>query len=79
MLITFVAFWNDYQVPQIYLPSYPTIAFGVLYMSITTQEGMATIPMRMTSSMIALVPILIIFLIFQKRLLGNLTIGGIKG
>lgn len=79
MLITFVAFWNDYQVPQIYLPSYPTIAFGVLYMSITTQEGMATIPMRMTSSMITLVPILIIFLIFQKRLLGNLTIGGIKG
>ena len=79
MLITFVAFWNDYQVPQIYLPSYPTIAYGVLYMFITTQEGMATIPMRMTSSMIALVPILIMFLIFQKRLLGNLTIGGIKG
>lgn len=79
MLINFISFWNDYSIPQVYLPSYPTIAFGVLYMSITSQNEMSTIPMRMTSAMMALVPVLILFLCFHNKLLGNLTVGGIKG
>ena len=36
-------------------------------------------PKRMTASMIVFLPIIIIFLLLQKRLLGNLTVGGIKG
>ena len=79
MLINFINFWNDYSIPQVYLPSYPTIAFGVLLMSMTTINDMSTIPMRMTSAMMALVPVLVLFLCFHQKLLGNLTIGGIKG
>jgi raffinose/stachyose/melibiose transport system permease protein len=79
MLINFITFWNDYSIPQVYLPSYPTIAFGVLLMSMTTINDMSTIPMRMTSAIMALAPVLILFLCFHKKLLGNLTIGGIKG
>lgn len=79
MLINFISFWNDYSIPQVYLPSYPTIAFGVLWMGMTTVGDMATIPMRMASAMMALVPVLVLFLCFHNKLLGNLTIGGIKG
>jgi multiple sugar transport system permease protein len=79
MLITFIGYWNDYQVPLIYLPSYPTAALGMYYMAYTTDNGLSTIPMRMTGAMLMLIPILIVFLIFQKRLIGNLAIGGIKG
>ena len=51
----------------------------VLYMTFTTQNEMSSIPMRMTSAMMALVPVLVLFLCFHEKLLGNLTVGGIKG
>ncbi len=79
MLINFITFWNDYQTPLIYLPSYPTIAVGMYQMSQTTENGMSATPMRMAGSMMMLIPILIIFIRYQKRLLGNLTVGGVKG
>lgn len=79
MLIHFIGFWNDYQVPLIYLPSHPTVALGVFNMATTKENGLSTIPMRMTGSMLMLIPILIIFIIFQKKLVGNLSVGGVKG
>ena len=79
MLINFITFWNDYQTPIIYMPTYPTIAQGVFVMAQSSMNGLSTVPMRMTGTMIMLIPILIVFLVFQKRLLGNLTVGGIKG
>jgi ABC transporter, permease protein len=79
MLINFIGFWNDYQTPLVYLPSWPTVAYGVFYMSSTNINSLSTVPMRMTSAMLMLIPILIVFLIFHKRLIGNLTMGGIKG
>ncbi len=78
MLVNFITFWNDYQTPLIYLPSHPTIAVGMYKMAQTTENAMSSIPMRMAGSMMVLAPILILFLFFQKRLLGNLTIGGVK-
>lgn len=79
MLINFITFWNDYQTPIIYMPTFPTIAQGVFVMAQSSMNGLSTVPMRMTGTMIMLIPILIVFLVFQKRLLGNLTVGGIKG
>lgn len=79
MLINFITFWNDYQTPMIYMPTYPTIAEGVFVMAQSSMNGLASVPMRMTGTMIMLLPILAVFLVFQRRLLGNLTVGGIKG
>lgn len=79
MLINFIGFWNDYSIPLIYLPSYPTIAIGMEYMGRTNINSMSTVPMRMTAAMLMLIPILTLFLIFHRRLIGNLTVGGLKG
>ncbi len=78
MLVNFITFWNDYQTPLVYLPSHPTIAVGMYEMSRTTVNGMSSVPMRMAGSMMMLIPILVLFLCFQKRLLSNLTVGGVK-
>ena len=72
-------YWNDYQTPLIYLPSHPTIALGMYRMSYIAINELATIPMRMTAAVFMLVPTLALFACFHKRLLGNLTMGGIKG
>lgn len=79
MLIKFIEFWNDYQTPLVYLRSHPVIAYGMLCLSQTQEKGMSSVPMRMTGAMIMLIPIMIIFLLLQKQLLGNLMVGGIKG
>ena len=79
LLINFIQMWNDYQVPFLYLPSFPTVAYGLFTAVNSTMKGMETTPMRLTAAIIMLIPILIVFLCVQKRLLGNLTIGGIKG
>ena len=79
MLINFIAFWNDYQTPLIYLPSYPTIALGMYHMASTTENGMSYVPMRMTGAVLMMIPIMVLFMLFHKRLLGNVTVGGIKG
>ncbi len=79
MIINFIGFWNDYQTPLVYLPSYPTAALGMFRMAKTTLNGLSEVPMRMAAAMLILIPILIVFLCFHKRMLGNLTVGGIKG
>ena len=79
MLLNFIGFWNDYTVPLVYLPHYPTISQGLQYMITTNMNDLSSVPMRMTASMIVLMPILIVFIIFQKRLVGNITFGAIKG
>ena len=77
-IMSLIGNWNDYSTPLYYLPSYPTVALALLDFSNTTELGLNTIPMRMTGAVLVLVPILIVFLIFNKRLMGNATIGGIK-
>lgn len=79
MLINFITFWNDYQTPLIYLPSYPTLAQGMYYLANTTQNELAVLPMRMSAAILMLIPTMLLFLSFNKRLMGNLTMGGEKG
>jgi multiple sugar transport system permease protein len=78
-ILHFIAFWNDYNTPLVYMPSYPTIAYGLYFVTNNSVNGMSATPMRMAASMLMLIPILVLFLTFHKRLLGNLTVGGIKG
>lgn len=78
MLINFITFWNDYQTPLIYMKSFPTIAVGVQWLARSNENGLDAVPNRMATTVIALVPILILFSAFSNKLLGNLTIGGLK-
>ena len=78
MLINFIALWNDYQTPMLYLPSHPTLAYGIFDLSRSTLDGMNNVPTRMAGCVILLVPILIIFIAFRKKIMGNITLGGVK-
>ena len=76
-LITFVGCWNDYQTPMIYWRAFPTIAVGLLNFTNNPLNG--SIPEKMAGCMVVLAPILIIFLLFKDKMMGNLTVGGLKG
>lgn len=77
-LLNFISYWNDYQVPLLYLPSMPTVAYGVYEFSRSQLNELSSIPMKMTGCMLMLIPILAVFLIFNKRLMEGVSMGGIK-
>ena len=77
-LIKFIEYWNDYQTPHLFFPGYPTIAYGSFYMSKQYIDGLETVPLRMTSCIIVVIPILILFILFAERLMSNISMGGLK-
>ena len=84
-LLHFISYWNDYNTPLLWMPSYPTLAYGLYYITMGKKLPndplliVPSTPGKMTAAMTMMIPILVLFLTMHKRLLGNLTIGGLKG
>lgn len=78
MLIQFIVYWNDYQLPLLYLPSYPTLSYGLYVYSGSWRTEISSVPMKMAGCMVLFLPIFIVFCVFQRQLLGNIMMGGIK-
>ena len=74
-LLNFIIYWNDYQTPLLFLKSMPVLSYG-LYL--ITQSN-AYVPMIMAAATVVLAPVIVIFIFANKKLMGNLTVGGIKG
>lgn len=80
LLINFINFWNDYQTPLLYMPAYPTVAYGLFQLNMGAVRGkMANVPAKMAASLLIVIPTVVLFVIFQGKLLGSLTVGGVKG
>lgn len=76
-LLNFINFWNDYQIPMIYWHSHPVVAFGLFEFS--NNSDAAKTPVRLAGTLITAIPILIVFTIFNKKIMSNMSVGGIKG
>ena len=79
-LIQFVALWNDYQTPLLYLPTHPTLSYGVYLVAIDPPSGikLSDVPHSVSACMMLALPILIVFVIFKDKIMGNISMGGIK-
>lgn len=77
-LLYFIGFWNDYQTPLIYMPSFPTLAMGLYDFTFTNKPAVSSVPIKMAGNFLIFVPILIVFIVFRNRLMGNISMGGIK-
>ena len=77
-IFTFVAVWNDFLGPLIYLSSerLKTIQLG-LRMFIAQYS--AEYSLIMAASLVSLVPVIAIFLIFQRFFVEGITVGAVKG
>lgn len=79
LLIKFIDYWNDFQTPLLYIPSYPTLAVGLFRLTDSTVAALSWVPRKLAACIIILLPIMTLFIIFRDKLMGNLTMGGIKG
>ncbi len=78
VLIKFVEFWNDYQSPLLYMPSFPTLSVGIFRLANSTVKGLNYVPMRMAGCVMLVLPIFILFMCFRNRIIGNVSMGGVK-
>lgn len=77
-VLTFMNLWGDYQTPYFYLNSMPTIALGLKDIS-DQLEYSPNYPLLLATAVVATIPIIVLFCVFQKTIMNNLTMGGLKG
>ena len=75
-LIQFIHFWNDYQTANLYMPTHPTLAFVVW--KLTVDNTINEITVRLAATFSLALPILVAFIFLKDKLMGNVTMGGLK-
>lgn len=79
-VITFITYWNDYQIPMLYLKDYPVAAYAVYQFVNTNRTSLnGSVPQQMAGVFMMTLPVLIAVIAFNKRLRVSVSIGGIKG
>ena len=78
-LIKFIEYWNEYQIPMLYLPSYPNMSLALNQLLVNSNnQYMSYWVRKLAACMIVFIPIFILFVIFNKRIMGNISMGGVK-
>lgn len=79
-ILSFMGSWNNYLAPQVFVTSDMwkplTLAVGTLDTTYGTNSSAA--PAVMAISVLALVPILVLFAVFQKTIIGSIMLTGSK-
>lgn len=76
-MLKMIAMWNDYMTSMIYYPSHPTAALGLLLYN--QNSRVSSVPEKLAGAVTVITPLLIVYITFKKYLMGNLTMGGLKG
>lgn len=79
IIFTFTQTWNDYFTPMIYLKNYQkyTIAIGLSFFKNQFSTSIDMGPL-MAMSILAVLPILVIFVVFQKYFVQGISVSGLK-
>jgi ABC-type glycerol-3-phosphate transport system permease component len=75
-VLQFIANFNDFQTPMMYVPNSPTIAYGLYQYKFNSQ----TEPTRIiAATMFSCLPIIAIFIVFRNKIMEGVARGGLKG
>ena len=78
IFLTFMGLYNDYMGPLLYMKSYPVLAYAVFSLSTRQQEGFTTVPIRLASAFLLAIPISLLFIAIQKKIIIVVDAGGLK-
>ena len=78
-MIFFMGSWNNYLGPLIFLKSPENFTLPLAIFSFGGAVGLTNYTAQMAMSVISLIPLLIIFLVFQRRFVEGITAGAVKG
>ena len=78
-VLAFIASWGDYFSNMVYFPSMPTAAFALYSYQFKSLNSINSVPMQLAGWMLVSLPVFLLFLTVQSKLIGNLQMGGLKG
>lgn len=81
MLSDFIMFWANVENSLLYYPELPTLSTGLYYFRtyVITAEGMQRYPAYFAAMLLCMIPTIVLFSIFQDKLMDIQISGGIKG
>ncbi|WP_082318466.1 carbohydrate ABC transporter permease [Exiguobacterium sp. BMC-KP] len=80
LILWFMAIWNDYLGPILYLNSPEKQTLQLVIANFNASYAIQSdYPLIMAASVVALLPMLVVFMIFQKQIIESIAISGVKG
>ena len=73
-----IALWNDYSTPFLFMNSSPTLAVGLQTIQAQLSNS-SQYPLVFAAMIISILPVLILYACFQKKIIENTVAGGLKG
>ncbi len=77
-LTQWIGNWNSYEAPLVYLPNLPTLPVGIYQFNMEMMYR-ARLDILFAACVIIVIPALILFIVFNKTITTNVSVGGIKG
>ena len=77
-LTTWITNWNNYESALIYLPQLPTLPVGIFQFN-TEMIYRARLDILFAACVIISIPAIVLFIVFNKMITTNVSVGGIKG
>ncbi len=71
--------WNGYEVQQIYMPKYPNLAYGLFVFPQEAKYVPNAKSVMYAATLLSVIPMITIYACFQKVILKNMSVGGLKG
>lgn len=73
-----ITLWNDYSTPFLFMNSHKTLAVGLQAIQ-SELESSGQYPLIFAAMIISILPVLILYACFQKKIISNTVAGGLKG
>ena len=78
LILSSIGTWNDYQAPLLYLSKMPTLSVGLFEFE-QSMKLAGDYPTLFAGMFFSMLPILLIFIVFQETIMSNTVAGGLKG
>lgn len=77
-VLGFIGNWNDYSASLVYLPSVPTLAYGLYLFQYDAAKYGASLPQILAGFTICSIPSVVLYCLFQPVITKSLAMGGLK-
>lgn len=79
-IMSFISQWNTYDTIMLYMPQYPNLSYALYaYENNTKYNSGLGKPAYFAGMLVAILPTLVLFLIFQNTIMERVYLGGLKG
>lgn len=80
IIFWFIGIWNDFFAPSIYLKNYDVMTLQPMLAKLNNDNaGGTNLPLIMTGAVLSSIPMLVIYITFQRFFIESLAISGVKG